>query len=541
MLNIPNIPNIPIFKGELEVDGLADKVLSSSSIKFNTPILGQSQANQSFLDDFSANKILCATIKRLAFGSEYDKDLYPTKSVLVSTNWNKNDDVFSPVEVWTARHTPSHKRTNIEHDEKQLVGHITNVWAISEDGTIIEDSTAQEDLPDLFHVVNGAVIYAIWQDEDLQKRTDDLIEAIEANEMYVSMECLFRDFDYAVMDESCHGGWKTVARNDKTSWLTKHLRSYGGSGIYNNQRVGRILKHITFCGKGYVKQPANPDSIILSSCAKTFCFSKAARIDDLEEFPDSQTEKKEGDIQNKEDGVLSSSVNSNQGENEIMAVENDKLEAQIKELQEKLEAANKTIADFNESKFTSQIEKLEKEVAELKEVVEAKESELTTKSEELDGVKANLKSLEDVKANLEKEIEKVRAAELKTNRISKLVEGGVDKEKAEAKVELFISLSDEQFDAVAAEIVEAAKAKCKDDEDKEKAESAKDEDKEKDDDEDDADANLNVDVDVDAEPALSSSASQTENKDEEKQKIQQEVASLLAARIKKNKAQKVEE
>ena len=37
--------------------------------------------------------------------------------------------------------------------------------------------------------------------------------------------------------------------------------------------IGRLLRNITFCGKGYVKKPANPDSIIFS---ETTDFSKAS-------------------------------------------------------------------------------------------------------------------------------------------------------------------------------------------------------------------------------------------------------------------------
>jgi hypothetical protein len=322
--------------------------------------------------------------------------------------------------------------------------------------------------------------------------------------------------------------FKTIARNDDTSWLTKHLKAYGGTGEYNGQRVGRLLKNITFCGKGYVEKPANPDSIIFGSQSKVFCFSKASYVDKLEEI-----EKKEiGNVQNKENGVLSNNVNSNQGEDENMTVEQEKLEAQIKELQEKLEAANKTIADFNEYKFTSQIEKLDKEVAELKVQVEAKDAEIKTKGEEIDTIKANLQTIEEVKANLEKEIQEVRAAELQAKRVAKLVDGGVEKGKAEAKVELFKSLADEQFDAVAEEIIEAAKPKC-DDKEKEKDKSKGEKMKEDDDEEDDeAEGTENVEVEPEATPSLSSSAS-TEGKQDPNAEARKELADLAIAHIAK--------
>ena len=523
-------PIIQVYKGELAVSGLADRVMSSSSLSVQNPLFCE-KVNASTIDKsvISIKDAILSKVRDLAIAAETDKDLYITKSILVSTSWNKNDDVFSPAEVWKARYTPSHKPTNIEHDEKQLVGHITNVWAIDdESGEIIPDDTKAGDLPDFYHVANGAVIYLVWQNEDLQKRTADLIEKIEANDMFVSMECLFRDFDYAFMGESS-SNFKTIARNDDTSWLTKHLRAYGGTGEYNGQRVGRLLKNITFCGKGYVEKPANPDSIIFGSQSKVFCFSKASYDDKLEEI-----EKREiGNIQNEENGVLSNNVNSNQGEDENMTVEQEKLEAQIKELQEKLEAANKTIADFNESKFTSQIEKLDKEVAELKVQVEAKDAQIKTKSEEVDTIKANLEKVEEVKANLEKEIQEVRAAEAQAKRVAKLVDGGVEKSRAEAKVELFKSLADEQFDAVAEEIIEAAKAKYDDKEKDKDKDKEKEKAKEEDDDEDDeAEGAENVEVEPEAAPSLSSSAS-TEGKEDPNAEARKELADLAIAHIAK--------
>ena len=61
-------------------------------------------------------------IKSLA--SYSDDDLYYTQSILVSSNWNKNDDIFDKQEVWNARSTPEDKPTNLDHDEKTIIGHI---------------------------------------------------------------------------------------------------------------------------------------------------------------------------------------------------------------------------------------------------------------------------------------------------------------------------------------------------------------------------------------------------------------------------------
>merc|ERR1712196_247324 len=79
------------------------------------------------------------------------------------------------------------------------------------------------------------------------------------------MECLFAGFDYALSNED--GLKKVLARDEESSFLTKHLSSYGGSGEYQGYKIGRALKNIAFSGKGLVSKPANPRSVILKSVA----------------------------------------------------------------------------------------------------------------------------------------------------------------------------------------------------------------------------------------------------------------------------------
>ena len=76
------------------------------------------------------------------------------------------------------------------------------------------------------------------------------------------MECLLKDFDYAVITPD--GQHHIVARSDETSFLTKHLKVYGGTGYYDNCKIGRVLRNFTFSGKGLVHEPANPNSIIFA-------------------------------------------------------------------------------------------------------------------------------------------------------------------------------------------------------------------------------------------------------------------------------------
>ncbi|VTR96141.1 unnamed protein product [Gemmata massiliana] len=202
-------------------------------------------------------------VPRFATGSVSDSDLHHLSTILVSVGWNKNDDVFDPVESWVARHTPSHKQLNYEHDDSKIVGHITANYVMDVAGNAVADETCSDSLPAKFHIVSAGVLYKHWQTPELQTRMDTLIAEIAQGKWFVSMECRFGGFDYCLKDTS--GGARVVARNEKTAFLSKHLRAYGGSGQYSEYRVGRVLRNIVFSGKGLVRNPANPESVILTA------------------------------------------------------------------------------------------------------------------------------------------------------------------------------------------------------------------------------------------------------------------------------------
>lgn len=73
----------------------------------------------------------------------------------------------------------------------------------------------------------------------------------------------FNGFDYGITNKTT-GEYKVLARNEETSYLTKHLKAYGGLGEHEDYKIGRVLRNITFSGKGFVDKPANPDSIIFT-------------------------------------------------------------------------------------------------------------------------------------------------------------------------------------------------------------------------------------------------------------------------------------
>ena len=249
-----------IYQQEIK-DGLEEIVRSQASVAFASVAIPNSQPEQNDV----IKKILASEGK-----SNPDQfDLYYLEAVLVSTGWNKNDDVFTPEATWAARSTPEDKQFNFMHNENDIIGHITSSYVLDKDGNKISADEAES--PKDFDIVTEAVLYNSWTDPENRERMNKIIAEIEEGKWFVSMECLFSDFDYALVDPD--GKNHVVARTEESSFLTKHLRSYGGEGKYENYTVGRALKNIAFSGKGLVAKPANPRSVIFEK-SKSFIINE---------------------------------------------------------------------------------------------------------------------------------------------------------------------------------------------------------------------------------------------------------------------------
>lgn len=428
-------------------DGLSEAISASSSIAY------ASVASPVNYKDSS----ISYGLKSLA--SFNDADLYYVQSILVSSSWNKNDDIFDKAEVWNARSTPEDKPTNLEHDENLIIGHITSNWPIDDMGMPISDDINPSDLPDKFHILTGSVIYRAFTDASLKERAEKLISEIENNSKYVSMECYFTGFDYGLINQKTNA-YTVLARNNSTAYLTKYLRAYGGDGIHQEYRVGRVLRNITFSGKGFVDKPANPDSII---------FTKDSIINLIDKKNDNLSES----------GVILNKSTSN-AENIIMT---ENLEKQVAELGAKIDTVSSNCSDTvkaayslaSELKDTNHVLEAAVKVKdeELKKVKSAKEET----EEEMKKMKASFeteieslaKKLNDEKAVLEEDAKKAKSEldaayeiisamkmkeeemakkEKKMTRQASLIEQGIDTETASTMVEKFESLADETFDSM---------------------------------------------------------------------------------------------
>lgn len=418
-----------IYKYE-KFDGIAKAVEKDTTIAFECDIL----TPDTFVN--SQNNINLS-LACLCDQQEQQSDLYYLNSILVSAGWNKNDDVFGVNELWSARNTPINKQFNYMHDDTDIIGHITGSIVIDHDGNKIQDILDNSELPEKIDIITSAVIYKTWSDPLMRERIEELTKEIDQGKWSVSMECIFNNFDYAVVGPN--NEQKVLSRTDESSFLTKHLRAYGGTGQYKGYKIGRLLRGFYFSGKGLVAKPANPRSIILNKEVNPFN-SKA-------------------------------DITFN---NFLTAMENHNMSditMQIEDLKAQLES---TKANFETEKSTIETEYTNK----LAEMVSANESALAEKDQLITSLEAKVKELEDSVAGMKTDKEKLmkeaqavkddmgkKEEELKKmkeqyanmmkemkgmKRMASLIQAGADEVKAAKIVEDFSDASDEMFTSVVA-------------------------------------------------------------------------------------------
>jgi hypothetical protein len=291
------------------------------------------------------------------------------------------------------------------HNENDIIGHITGSYVVDRNGDKIEAS--DDNVPSEFDIITEAVLYNSWSNPDNRERMQKIISEIDQGKWFVSMECLFSGFDYAIIDPK--GQSKVVARNEDSAFLTKHLRAYGGTGEYDGYKIGRSLRDISFSGKGLVSKPANPRSIILDS-------SKAFLIN--EQYV-SNVSKGDFNMQdNNEEKQLSEELASS---TEQVTVTQSEAEA---ELSAKISAFETALAEKDEA-----IRTLEAAVLSLQETLLVKDTQLSE----------TVAAMTDMK---KKEKNRMRKEQLMAS--------GFEDAEAEESLSLYDNLEDTAFESIVA-------------------------------------------------------------------------------------------
>jgi hypothetical protein len=418
--------NIKVYPREI-ADGIGDMVKSTASVAYC------SEASVKKGELAVAKEVINneEVLEKVLAENKDQIDLYYIESVLVSTGWNKNDDVFLSAATWDARNTPEDKQFNYMHDEDDIIGHITGSYVLTKDGKSLGDD---EDIPrpEEFDIITQAVLYNSWTGEENRERMAKIIAEVEEGKWYVSMECLFAGFDYALIDEN--GNAKILARDEESAFLTKHLRAYGGSGKYEGYKVGRALSNISFSGIGLVSKPANPRSVILSSKSAAQIITDKFSIGDFDMSD-----------------VLTTQLAELKAELETAKAENEAIKAQIVEAKDK-EFASQVAA------FEAAAEESQATIDELSESIKSTQARVAELEDALNSSQTEL-------AEAMKEMDKMKKKEAMMKRKASLVEAGFEEEDIEESLAAFESLNEEAFESVLAMYKKKAmKMKKKEDE-----------------------------------------------------------------------------
>ena len=424
---------IKIYQREID-DGIGELVKSTASVAYcSAATLKKSEVPFPELKDLTDIEL-----EKLGIAKAENKDqidLHYIESVLVSCGWNKNDDVFLAKSTWEARNTPEDKQFNFMHDENDIIGHITGSYVLTKDGKAVADDS---DMPEDFDIISQAVLYNSWTGAENRERMQQIIAEIKEGKWFVSMECLFSGFDYALTDSE--GNSKLLARNEESAFLTKHLRAYGGSGEYEGYKVGRALSNISFSGKGLVSKPANPRSVILNN--------KSTAQFNVQDINSNHTIL--GDIIMSDTSLLEKQLAEVQTQLSEAKAENEAIKAKIEEAKDK-EFASQVEA------FEAKAEESQATIDELNETIKSTQARVAELEDQLNTSTTEL-------AEAMKEMDKMKKKEAMMKRKASLEEAGFEAEEIEESLATFESLADEAFEAVVALMKKKAKKDEKEDE-----------------------------------------------------------------------------
>ena len=419
---------IKIYQKEID-DGVGELVKSTASVAYCSEAKINTAAIETAKDVISDPDIL----EKIMAENKDQIDLHYIESVLVSCGWNKNDDVFLAQSTWDARGTPEDKQFNFMHDENDIIGHITGSYVLTKDGKAVADGS---EMPEDFDIITQAVLYNSWTDEENRERMQKIISEIQEGKWFVSMECLFSGFDYALQNPN--GESKLLARSEDSAFLTKHLRAYGGTGEYEGYKIGRALSNIAFSGKGLVSKPANPRSVILNS--------KSTAQFNVQEM----------------NSNLSIVGDFNMSDTTLLEKQLAEVQADLANAKAENEAIKVKIGEAKDKEFASSIEAFETEAEQSK----AKIDEL---NELIKSTQARVAELEDQLATSQtdlaeamQEVDEMQKKEVASRRKASLVEAGFEDEEAEESLELYAALSDEAFEAIVAKWFDKKKKDKKD-------------------------------------------------------------------------------
>lgn len=188
-------------------------------------------------------------------------DLMYFTAIYVSSGENLNNAFFEQQELVMAENTIINKALDIEHKEKDIVGHLYDKVFIDEKGNKLDidglKAMEADKLKDTnMHVAIAGIIY--------KNRFPEIAKEVADGKWKVSMETYFKDFDIKIGDlVLTRKEAESVGYKDVSSVIGKEGKVFKSGKEIASGTISRVLRGLNFSGCGLVENPANPPSVIL--------------------------------------------------------------------------------------------------------------------------------------------------------------------------------------------------------------------------------------------------------------------------------------
>ena len=182
-------------------------------------------------------------------------DLMFFKAVYLTSGANLNSTYFDKGELVKSIDTVANKAMDIEHEEQGIVGHI---YAAS----FFKANSAEKIEPDKVEQYDGSVDVVI-AGVVYKDRFPELASEIAKGEWFVSMETYYEAFD--IMVGEMLFDYNTATSFGIVDLVGKDVTLKKAEEVIAVGTVNKVVKNLHFSGGGFVKEPANPTSVVFDT------------------------------------------------------------------------------------------------------------------------------------------------------------------------------------------------------------------------------------------------------------------------------------
>ena len=182
-------------------------------------------------------------------------DLLFFKAIYLSSGANLNYTYFDKDELIKSIDTVANKAMDIEHEEQGIVGHIYGA-------SFFEASTGNSIEVDVLKSYAGKVDVVI-AGVVYKDRFSELASEVVKGEWYVSMETYYTAFDIKIGDVLLDS--KTATALGVVELVGQEVTLKKEDKVVTTGTANKLIRNLHFSGGGFVKEPANPTSVILDT------------------------------------------------------------------------------------------------------------------------------------------------------------------------------------------------------------------------------------------------------------------------------------